>query len=1128
MSEVECPRCSRAADAAARFCEACGAALPPVCGACGHRGNAGARFCAACGAALRAPPATTATPRGAPRAYTPRHLAEKILTQRAALEGERKQVTVMFVDLKSSMEIAESVDPEEWHRIMDRFFAIVSEGVHRYEGTINQYTGDGAMALFGAPIAHEDHAERACFAALELGRGLARYGDELRREHGIAFAARIGLNSGEVVVGRIGDDLRMDYTAQGHTVGLAARVEQLTDPGRVYVTEHVAALVAGRFRLRDLGAHRIRGVREPVGIFDLEGRGPLRSRLEISRARGFSPFVGRRDESARLDAALERALGGRGGVVAVVGEAGLGKSRLCFELAARARASGVAVCEGHAVPYGRAIPFLPVQELLRSVLGILERDPPAEARRKIAGTLLLVDRTLHDALPMVFDFLGVADPREAAPRVSDPDAVQRRLFAILQRVIRERAAHEPQLLVVEDLHWLDAGSEAFLRALAGMLSDVRALLLVNFRPEYASDWTSERRCERVTLAPLEPEASAELLAELLGRDPSLCDLAARIAERTAGNPFFIEETVRALADAGHVAGTRGAYRLAEGFPAPVLPATVQAVLAARIDRLPENEKALLQTAAVIGKRFARSVLERIADVPQTGVGSALAELERLGFVHEEAREGGETSYVFNHPLTQEVAYRSQLGARRERVHAAVASALEALHEGRTDEIAALLAHHHQHAGDLLAAARWTRRAAERATRSDVGEAARLWQQARALVARLPEDANTVEIAVWAGIQLLNLGWRSGLSDAEAAEIFRSGVALAERIGDQSAVAGFLVTYGAVRGLSGAGQEALELISEAARVVERADSPETAVSIQCALVQSQLMVGRLRDALATIELALVRTARSPGLGNDRTGFDTHSWLLMSRGGIRVETGDLRGAAADLEQSIERARSLHENEILGWSLEMRAKLAHWSLDHDGALAYARQAVQIAERLGSAFSQASAWGRLGYALLARGQPGEAADALQHAIEVIRTRRTFLHWEAGSLAQLAEVYAAQGRHDEAQATARDAVELAVRRGTAFIEVIALLSRARVLLAAGRVDYGEVGALLDRASDGIRRTGAESWAPLVEVERARLARLRGDEPAWRSALERAGTGFAAIGADELAREVAAELAAGT
>src|SRR5881296_4135803 len=304
------------------------------CPSCGHANRAAAKFCEECGTRLGSAAASAEPPR-APRDYTPRHLAEKILGSRAALEGERKQVTVLFADVKGSMDLAEQLDPEEWHRLLDRFFQLLAEGVHRFEGTVNQYTGDGIMALFGAPIAHEEHARRACYAALHLAEALRRYGEELKRMRGLGFSVRMGLNSGEVVVGRIGDDLRMDYTAQGHTVGLAARVEQLAGPERAYLTEHTAALVSGYFRLRDLGRFELKGVREPVLVYELEGLGTLRTKLDVSRARGFSRFVGREGETATLEAALARAAAGDAQVVGVVAEAGLGKSRLCYEFVQR-------------------------------------------------------------------------------------------------------------------------------------------------------------------------------------------------------------------------------------------------------------------------------------------------------------------------------------------------------------------------------------------------------------------------------------------------------------------------------------------------------------------------------------------------------------------------------------------------------------------------------------------------------------------------------------------------------------------------------------------------------------------------------------------------------------------------
>src|SRR5262249_47372155 len=388
-----------------RFCTECGNRLGRTCAACGTSVDLSEKFCGSCGAALTGVAAASVD--RAPITYTPKHLADKILTSRSALEGERKQVTVLFADVKGSMELAEQLDPEEWHRILDHFFMILAEGVHRFEGTVNQYTGDGIMALFGAPIAHEDHAQRACWAALRLQESLRAYADELRRTQGLNFSVRVGLNSGDVVVGQIGNDLRMDYTAQGHTVGLAQRTEQLAEAGRTYLTEHTAALVGDYFRLRDLGAFALKGVRRPVHIHELEGAGALRTRFDVSRARGFSRFVGRADEMAAVEAAMPRAFAGEGRVIGVVSEPGVGKSRLCHELNERARAQGVRVHTAHCVAHGKMIPFLPILELMRDIFGVTEQDGNEAARRKIAGTLLLLDQTLTDALPLVFDFLGV-------------------------------------------------------------------------------------------------------------------------------------------------------------------------------------------------------------------------------------------------------------------------------------------------------------------------------------------------------------------------------------------------------------------------------------------------------------------------------------------------------------------------------------------------------------------------------------------------------------------------------------------------------------------------------------------------------------------------------------------------
>ena len=432
---MHCPQCQHQNNESAKFCEECGARLITACPQCGQSVSPTAKFCAECGTSLTRQFTVQSLESGVQKAsgskpqlsdarhqtldlrpiYTPPHLADKILQSKSALEGERKQVTVLFADVKGSMELAEQLDPEEWHQILDRFFAILTDGVHRFEGTVNQYTGDGIMALFGAPIAHEDHAQRACYAALQLRDEIARYATEVKRQHGVSFATRMGLNSGEVVVGTIGDDLRMDYTAQGHTVGLAQRMEALASPDSCYLSATTAALVGGYFALDDLGDFQVKGVSAPVRVHRLAGVGASRTRFDISRARGLSRFVGRAADLHILEDALAQAAVGNGQVVGVVAPAGTGKSRLGFEFLERCRARGLRVYEGRAVAHGKNIPFLPILELFRAYFDITLTDDDRSAREKIAGRMVVLDQRLVEALPLLFDFLGVSDPQRPVP-----------------------------------------------------------------------------------------------------------------------------------------------------------------------------------------------------------------------------------------------------------------------------------------------------------------------------------------------------------------------------------------------------------------------------------------------------------------------------------------------------------------------------------------------------------------------------------------------------------------------------------------------------------------------------------------------------------------------------------------
>ncbi len=1118
---IPCPSCGHASPGHRRFCTACGRPLTRSCPACGAAADAGEKFCGDCGAALGGTPAPAAE--RAPVTYTPRHLVEKILGSRSALEGERKQVTVLFADVKGSMELAADVDPEEWHRIMDRFFAILAEGVHRFEGTVNQYTGDGIMALFGAPIAHEDHAQRACYAALHLGGELRRYATELRLGRGLAFAVRMGLNSGEVVVGKIGDDLRMDYTAQGHTVGLAARMEQLAEPGRIYLTSHTAGLVEGYFQLAELGPLAVKGMREPVRVYELCGVGPMRTRLDVSKRRGFSRFVGRADEMVALEAALAHALEGTGRVVGVVAEAGVGKSRLCYEFTQRCRSQGIAVVEAQGVAHGKAIPYLPILQLFRAALGITERDSAQAAREKIAGRFLLLDAALGESLPLAFEFLGVSDPERPAPRM-DPDAQQRQLFEIVRRVTWARSRREPEVTLLEDLHWFDEGSEAFLELVVELAAETRTLVLLNFRPEFHARWMQRSYYQQLPLTPLGPEAIAELLRDQLGTDASVAALARLIEERTAGNPFFVEEVVQMLAETGSLEGTRGAYRLTRPVETIGIPPTVQALLAARIDRLPEREKELLQTAAVIGMDFTEPVLRRVADLPPAPLEAALRTLKEAELVFERELYP-EAEYAFKHPLTREVAYQSQLAERRARTHAAVARVIAELGPDKLDERAALLAHHWEAASEPLEAARWSRRAAEWVGLSDRAQAMRHWEKVRALLGDAEESPEVVGLALFARAALLNMGWRYGMTEERAARLLAEGQALGERSGEKGLLAFLLMGYGYVRGTAGAVGEFLAYSLEAVRLAEEAAAPGKE-ELRVVSSYPRYLVGRVAEALACVDdfLALGDTAASP-----RLLYVSPSFPLWWRSVLLLEMGRVGEAVRALELAESRAREGNDAEVLGWTHFTRASWVEMlGGDLDTALGHARQSLEIALRIGSVFSTVTAYRVLAQIHCLREEWDEGLRAAEENLAGMQARRTGLEQRPAVLAILADLQLGRGDLPRARAAAEEGVALARQMGTATREVQCQLALARLLRGAeGAAGAGAIAAALDRAFTLVCQTGARRYEPHVYLERAELARLRGDGGGWARELGGAQRLFADMGAAARAEQVAHELARG-
>jgi len=1118
-----CPACRHINPPGANFCQECGTRIPNICGSCQGEISAGAKFCHHCGRLVGSTDRKDETLHN----YTPKHLTNEILNSRSALQGEHKQVTVLFADVKGSMELAAQVDPDDWHAILDNFFRILAAGIHRFEGTINQYTGDGIMALFGAPIAHEDHALRACYAALFLRGELRRHADQLRVQRGLNFGVRLGINSGEVVVGKIGDDLRMDYTAQGQTVGLAARMEQLAESGCVYLTEHTHRLIEGFFKVRDLGRSAVKSVSRPLRIYALGGAHEYQTRFDISRERGFSRFIGRRDELDILQSELQRTLAGQGNVVGIVGEPGVGKSRLCYEFLELNRAGGFTICRANCASHIQTVPLLPVLQLLRGIFGISETAQEEETRQKIAGTLTLLDEAFKDTLPIWFDFLAVNDPQRPVSK-ADTENRHHKLFAMIQRLVQAMAERTPMIILVDDLHWIDSSSDALIARLVNSVKNSRTLLLLNFRPEYNRDWMTQSTYRNLPLRALDSEDSRELLDNFLGHDRSIRDLAPKLVARALGNPFFIEELVRSLIEAGNLAGQPGAYRLVKSVKTQALPRTVQTVLAARIDRLGETPKQVLQTASVIGQEFEEVILRRTVELTGTELEDSLHRLVDVEFFHQKAFYP-EAVYAFRHPIVREVAYRTLLRKPREKLHRRTARAIEKIHSDRREELAGLVAYHWEKAQDPLKAARWHGSAARAAGFAEIQTTFLHWSQALILARQAPVGDEALKLQLEACCGALDVGGRVDISPGQAGRIFEQGAKLAQKFNDMQSLLRLHEDMAARLGWSGdfAGQR--RHLDAASTIAEDVANPEIKLDLLQRRYVAQFHQGDLRSALKLIEEGIAgcetsrRNLTGPVFNRILRSF------LLAKANVRSMMGNLNQAESYLRQAArlnptaetgkKDSRTTHTEALV------RATLSFYIGDTDACWRDARVFAELADRSGSVWAAILSASTIGRAHLTGQRWSEAREALAYALAQAREHELGLEAEASFLALLAEAMAGCGEPDQALATAEEAVAIARRKETLFWELQAQIAFVGVLLRGKRKnDEPRIAKALTRAEELIEKTGGEVMKPLICQRRAEIAGLKGDETGRQHLLQQAHDLFRSMEAHGYAAKLKAIL----
>jgi adenylate cyclase len=800
-------------------------------------------------------------------------------------------------------------------------------------------------------------------------------------------------------------------------------------------------------------------------------------------------------------------------VVGVVGEAGVGKSRLCEEFAASAAARGITVRRTAGISHGGEVPLLPILSLLRDYFGISQADSSEEAREKVAAYLRLLDPSLEETLPLLYDFLEVPDPGCPAPQLA-AEVRMRRLFEALRRITQRRSEREVLVLLCEDLHWFDSQSEAFLERLLESFPGSRTVVLTNFRPEFSAPWMRHSYYRQLPLAPLRGEAASELLTTLLGADASLTPLRRFVLERTGGNPFFIEEVVWALVEDGTLAGAPGNYRLTHPLDAVNVPPSVQAVLAARIDRLPAEHKDVLQTAAVIGRSFAGPVLAEVVAVAGEDLEDTLRALCATELLQE---TGADSEYRFWHPLTQEVAYGSLLSERRARIHGAVGTALEQHEADRLDELAAVLAWHWERAGRHVESARWSVRAGSWAVRSDLAEAQRRWRTALRLLADVDETPESFELGVRARMRLLWVGARTGIEPEEAERLYAEGRNQAERLGDLGVLVVVVSVAGTVRFFAGDPEGALVRYVEAARLAEQASEPAlvavASLGVSCAFAY----VGPLDEGLAWADRGILSCAGDPELGAALVGYSPLVRLHQFRAVLRARMGHLAEAHADAEHAVALARSRSEPETLAWALAVLAELASLTGEDDDPLSLAGEARQIGEETGNASSLVLGLAALGLVHLCAGRPTEASAACERALREAQTQRSGRFEEAALLSHLAQARLLAGDPANAIATADDAVAVARAQGARVVECLALLSRAQVFRATGGTPNAVL-ADLDAALALVKKTGALTYEPFVREE---LARQRGDMDELREALRL----YNEIGATGHERRLEAELA---
>jgi predicted ATPase/class 3 adenylate cyclase len=1087
---MRCTNCAFENPAGMKFCGKCRTALGLACPSCSFENPPGFDFCGQCTAALQG---DTGITKGKGAAAKPA-AAVRFVAEEASpsIEGERKTVTALFADIKGSTELMEELDPEEARTIIDPALKLMIDAVHRYDGYVVQSTGDGIFALFGAPVAHEDHPQRALYAALRMQEELKRYSAKVVADGSSPIQGRVGINTGEVVVRSIQTGAgQVEYTPIGHTTNLASRMQTAAPVGSIAVSENTRRLCEGYFILKPLGATRVKGVSEPVNVYEVTGLGPLRTRLQRSVGRGLTKFVGREREMEALKRAAEQAKSGRGQIVAAMAEPGVGKSRLYFEFRATSQ-SGWMLLETFSISHGKASAYLPVLDLLQGYFKIAGEDDPRARRAKVTGNVLTLDRSLEDTLPYLFSLLGIVEGDDPLAQM-DGQIKKRRTLEAIKRIVLRESLNQPLMVIFEDLHWIDEQTQGLLNLLADSIGTAKILLLVNYRPEYSHQWNSKTYYIQLRLDPLGKESAEEMLSALLGDSKDLIQLKRLIIERTEGTPFFMEEIVQAMFEDG-VLQRNGAVKLVKSMNAVKVPATVQGVLAARIDRLSAEEKELLQTLAVLGREFPLELVRRVKLKRDDELERGLARLQAGEFIYEQPA-AGDVEYTFKHALTQEVTYNSLLVERRKLLHERAGEALESMFAEQLEDHVDELAHHYSRSDNVAKAVEFLGRAGQQALqRSAYADAIDRLTTAINLLQRLPDSPERIQrelllqLAVGPPLTAVN-----GYIAPETERAYTRARELCERLGDPSELFPVLRGLAFMHAARGELRRAYELAEQLLRLAQGTHEPALLMYARSALGSTSFSMGELVPAREHLEIAV--SLYDP---------ERHRPLTFRYGGADAKVGCLSYGAATLwhlgypDQALKLS---HEALALAQGLSHPYSLALAEYFVGFLRQYRREArlvqetaeslIALSAEHGFPFWSAAAPILRGWAMADQGRSEEGIVQIQEGLAALRATGVEIT-RPYSLCLLAEACREIGRLDDGLSALTEALAAADEHEQRHYEPEIHRLKGELLLRRYIPNVAEAQRCFQRAIEIARKQSAKSWELRATMSLARLLDQQG------------------------------------